>query len=323
MAKSSVFITRSIPEPGIALLQDAGLLVHSNPQPRTLQPQELRKEVTRHDAVICHMTDRIDDALLAAAAPRCRIFATCSVGYDHIDVAAAARRGIVIANTPDVLTESTADLAWTLLLAAARRAGEGERVVRAGQWRGWGMMDFLGTDVHGKTLGIVGAGRIGTAVARRATGFNMRILYHARTDKPAMLAIGAQRVPLSTLLEQSDFVSLHVPLTEETRNLIDERAIAHMKRDAILINTARGAVVDQDALIRALAEGRIFAAGLDVYPSEPSIPRELLSLENVVLLPHIGSATVATRTEMAKMAARNVIAVLNGNEPPNPVRATA
>lgn len=319
MAKLSVYITRSIPEPGIILLHEAGLQVHTNPHPRSLQPQELSKEVARHDAVICQMTDRIDDALLAVAAPRCKVFATCAVGYDHIDIAAAAKRGIVITHTPDVLTESTADLAWALMLAAARRVGEGERVVRSGQWRGWGMMDFLGTDIHGKTLGVVGAGRIGTAVARRATGFNMQVRYFARSNKPAMEALGARRVPLNELLETCDFVSLHVPLTEETRNLMDERAISRMKRDAIFINTARGAVVDQDALVRALATGQIAAAGLDVYASEPSIPSELSALENVVLLPHIGSATVATRAEMARMAARNVISVLRGDGPLNPV----
>ncbi|RIK68287.1 MAG: D-glycerate dehydrogenase [Planctomycetota bacterium] len=320
VARQSVFITRAIPEEGVAVLNEAGLTVHVNPHHRPLQPEELIKEVGRHDGVICQMVDRIDQKVLQAAAGRCRVIATCAVGYDNIDVAAAAKLGIVITHTPDVLTETTADLAWTLMLSAARRAGEGERVVRAGQWRGWGMMDFLGTDVFGKTLGIVGAGRIGTAVARRASGFRMKLLYHARTSKPEMEALGARRVALNELLESSDFVSLHVPLTEETRHLIDEKALGRMKRDAILINSARGAVVDQDALIAALAGGRLAAAGLDVYAHEPAVPPELVRLENVVLLPHIGSATVATRTEMARRAARNVVAVLRGEAAPNPVR---
>lgn len=319
VAKHSVFITRAIPEDGVALLNEAGLVVHVNAHHRALQSEELIKEVARHDAVICQMVDRIDKPVLQAAAGRCRVFAACAVGFDNIDIAAAAKLGITITNTPDVLTETTADLAWTLMLAAARRAGEGERVVRAGQWRGWGMMDFLGTDVHGKTLGIVGAGRIGAAVARRASGFNMRVLYHAISAKVALDATGARRVSLNELLETSDFVSIHVPLTEQTRNLIDEKALGRMKRDAVLINTARGAVVDQDALIQALSNGRIAAAGLDVYTNEPAIPPELLKLENVVLLPHIGSATVRTRTEMACLAARNVIAVLDGKPALTPV----
>lgn len=320
MVKQSVFITRAIPEGGIALLNEAGLSVHVNSHLRALQPEELIKEVARHDAVVCQMVDQIDQKVLQAAAGKCRVIATCAVGYDNIDVASAFKLGIAITHTPDVLTETTADLTWALMLAAARRAGEGERVVRAGQWRGWGMMDFLGTDVHGKTLGVVGAGRIGTAVARRGSGFRMQLLYHARSAKPEMDSLGARRVSLNQLLESSDFVSIHVPLTEETRHLIDEKALARMKREAILINTARGAVVDQDAMIDALANGRLAAAGLDVYANEPAVPPELIKLENVVLLPHIGSATVATRTEMACMAARNVIAVLRGVTPPNPVR---
>lgn len=320
MAQGSVFITRSIPDVGIAALTAAGLSVEMNRLARNLRHDELRDRVGGYDAIICHLADPIDAAVLSAAAPRCRIVATCAVGYDNIDVASAARRGIVVAHTPDVLTDATADLTWALIMATARRLGEAERVVRAGAWRGWAMLDFLGFDVYGATLGLVGAGRIGTAVARRAAGFAMPVLYYDAGDRPAMEALGARRVDLRRLLETSDIVSLHVPLTPETKNLIDAKAIQSMKRTAILINTARGAVVDQAALIEALREGRLAGAGLDVYPNEPHVSRELLDLENVALLPHIGSATIATRSRMAEIAARNVVAVLSGEPPVTPVR---
>jgi len=320
MQAKSVYVTRAIPDTGIATLAAGGLHVRVNPSARSLRRDELRREVGRHDGVICQLSDRIDAEILGAAAPRCRVIATCAVGYDNIDVPAAARLGIVITNTPDVLTNATADLTWALILASARRLGEAERLVRAGAWRGWGMMDFLGVDVCGRTLGIAGAGRIGTAVAQRAAGFSMRVLYHDDSPKPRMEALGARRVELTELLSSSDFVSLHVPLTEGTRRLIDRRALDLMKPSAVLINTARGDVVDQDALIEVLREGRLFAAGLDVYQNEPRVPKELTDLENVVLLPHIGSATISTRTRMAEMAAENVVAVLSGRPPINPVK---
>lgn len=319
MSSSSVYVTRMIPDAGLAKLINAGLTVQMNPLARPLFPHELSAEVGGHDAVICQLADRIDETILAAAAPRCRVFATCAVGYDNIDLAAARRLGITVTNTPDVLTEATADLAWTLLLAAARRLGEAERYLRAGAWTGWAMLDFLGVDVWGRTLGIIGAGRIGTAVARRGTGFGMRILYHDSEPRPAMESLGARQASLNELLEAGDFISLHTPLVPETRNLIDARAIARMKRGAILVNTARGPVVDQDALIEALRLGRIAGAGLDVYRDEPRIPRELLELPNVVLAPHIGSATIGTRARMAELAAENVIAVLRGERPPTAV----
>jgi glyoxylate reductase len=321
MGHRSVFITRAIPDAGITTLASAGLAVRVNPYARPFRPDELCEEVSRHDAVICQLADKIDAAVLCAAAPRCKIFATCAVGYDNFDLKTAGRLGIIVTNTPDVLTNATADLAWTLILATARRVGEAERFIRAGAWRGWGMLDFLGVDVYGRTLGIVGAGRIGTAVARRATGFSMNILYYDDEPRERIEALGARRVGMPELLAASDFVSLHVPLTEATRHLIDRRALYAMKRTAILINTARGDVVDQPALIEALHEGRILAAGLDVYQNEPHVPKELLELGNVVLLPHIGSATVATRSRMAEIAAENVIAVLNGRPPLTPVTA--
>ncbi len=319
MKPASVLLTRLIPDAGIALLRQAGLNIVLNPHARPLLPEELLQEVPRHEAVICQLTDRITETVLQAARPRCRVIATCAVGYDHIDVEAASRLGIAVTNTPDVLTEATADLAWAALLAAARRLGEGERAVRAGAWRGWGMMDFLGVDVYGQTLGIVGAGRIGTATARRAAGFNMRLLYYDTAPRPEVESLGGRRVPLDELLSSSDFISLHTPLLPETRGLLDARAFRRMKRTAILVNTARGPVVDQTALIEALRRGQIAGAALDVYHDEPRVPRELMELENVVLLPHIGSATLTTRMRMAEIAARNVIAVLRNERPPCPV----
>jgi len=319
MSSTSIFVTRLIPETGLAPLTVAGYRVEVNPNARSLRHDELVVEAGRHDAIICQLSDSIDHAVIEAAAPRCKVIATCAVGHDNIDLAAAEKAGIAICNTPDILTNATADLTWALLLATARRLPEAERLIRARAWRGWGMMDFLGADVHGATLGIIGAGRIGTAVARRAQGFDMRVLYHARSVRPAIEAFGASRASLDELLRTSDYVSMHVPLTEDTHHLLNEAALGKMKRGAILINTARGAVVDQVALVEALSEGRIAAAGLDVYDKEPAVPPELVAMENVVLLPHIGSATTSTRARMAEMAAQNVLAVLKGRDPPNGV----
>lgn len=319
LEEKSVFITRTIPEAGIAVLATAGVSVRLNPLARGLTPDELIEEVGRYDGVICQLSDRINADVLKAAAPRCKVFANCAVGFDNFDLARAEQYGIALTNTPDVLTEATADLTWALMLATARRIGEAERVVRAGAWRGWGMLDFLGADIFGQTLGIVGAGRIGTAVAHRASGFSMRVLYYDRDRSPIAERAGAKRVGLTELLEASDIVSLHMPLTEDTRDLIGENALGRMKRNAILINTARGEIVDQAALIRALERGRLAGAGFDVYRNEPIIPPELSALENVVLLPHIGSATVNTRTVMSEVAANNVIAVLRGEEALNPI----
>ncbi|MBX3394758.1 MAG: D-glycerate dehydrogenase [Phycisphaerae bacterium] len=317
--QQSVYVTRMIPESGIVSLMNAGFAVQMNPGSDPLRPEELLAEAGKHDAFVSQLADRIDRSFLQAAAPRCRIVATCAVGTDNIEIEAAREFGIAITNTPDVLTEATADLAFALLLSAARRLGEAERVVRSGGWRGWRMLDFLGSDVHGRTLGIVGAGRIGSAVAKRATGFEMSLLYYNRHPNPKMDELGARRVSLIELMEQSDFISIHTPLTPETHRLIDGRALARVKRGAILINTARGSVVDQAEMIRALRDGRLAAAGLDVYEREPVVAPELRAMENVVLLPHIGSATVSTRSRMAEMAAHNVIAVLSGRPPINPV----
>lgn len=315
----TVLIPRPVPETAIARLKAAGLSVRVRWRPQSLSPRRLREIIGRFDAVLSQIADPLDEAMLEAALPRCKVIAQCAVGYDNIDIAAAKRLGIVITNTPDVLTEAVADLTWALLLATARRTGESERVLRAGGWRGWHMLDFLGTDVFGKTLGLVGAGRIGAAVARRAAGFRMPVVYWARNEKPEMAALEARRVELNELLVQSDFVSINVSLNESTRGLINAAAIAGMKKGAYLINASRGAIVDEAALIAAIRSGHLAGAGLDVYRTEPNFNRELLDLPNVVLLPHIGSATVETRNRMAALAADNIIAVLNGRPPLTPI----
>jgi glyoxylate reductase len=267
------------------------------------------------DAIVCLLTDRIDAAVLAAGAPRLKVVATVAVGYDNIDVAAAAEHGVAVCNTPGVLDETTADLAFLLILAAARRVWEAESDLRGGTWPGWDVDQYLGRDVHGAVLGIVGFGRIGQAVARRAFGFGMEVLHHTRRDT----GLPGWQGDLDRLLAESDIVTLHVPLTDETRHLIDARRLRLMKSDAVLVNTSRGPVVDEVALAEALENGVIFAAGLDVYEREPEVHPRLLAAPRTVLLPHIGSASLATRTRMAQIAAENVVATLAGKPPPNPV----
>ena len=299
------------------MLLEAGCEVYQ--PPGIWSRDELAENVGQFDAILCQLRDPIDEKVLGASQPRCKIFSICAVGYDNIDVPAARRMGIILAHTPGVLTEATADLTWALLLAAARRICEADRYVRDGQWTGWRMSQMLGADVFGRTLGIIGAGRIGAAVARRATGFSMNVLYVAREEKDAMRDLGARRVTLDDLLATSDFVSLHVPETSHTRGMLDKSALGRMQRHAILINTARGSIVDENALIEALRERTIAAAGLDVFPEEPHVNPAFRELPNVVLLPHIGSATWQTRSKMAEMAARNIIAVLQGAKPLNPI----
>lgn len=265
--------------------------------------------------------DRVDEELLDAAGPQLRCVANVAVGYDNVDVAAAARRGIVVTNTPGVLDDATADLTLALLLAAARRVVEGDRLVRSGRPWTWGMHFMLGSDLRGKRLGIVGLGGIGTKVAERARAFGMEIAYHSRHPAaPALVErLGAERMSLEQLLESADVVSLHCPLTPETRHLIGAGELALMKPSAILLNAARGPIVNEAALAAALAAGKIAAAGLDVYEREPQVEPGLLGLDNVVLAPHLGSATVETRTAMAELAARNAISVLHGQGPLTPV----
>lgn len=307
----------------LAPLAAAGYDVHAEPGDAPLPPERLWELCADADALICLLTDRVDEDLLRAA-PRLRVVANVAAGYDNIDVAAATRAGVAVTNTPGVLTEPTADLTFALLLAAARRVPEGDAFLRAGRYTHWKLdQEQTGLDVHGRTLGIIGLGQIGRAVARRAFhGFGMRVLYHQRRrlDPIEEAELGVTWSELDELLVRADFVSLHAPLTEETRHLVDAEALARMKASAVLVNTARGPLVDEAALVEALRSGTIAGAGLDVYEDEPAVHPGLLELrERVVLLPHLGSATEATRRKMADLAVANVLAVLSGRRPPNRV----
>lgn len=317
---ASVLVTRALPDPGIAPLVAAGIEVDHHDHEVALGRDQMLERVAGRDALLCLLTDRIDATSMDAAGRQLRVIANLAVGYDNIDVAAAAARGIVVTNTPDVLTEATADLAWALLLAAARRVVEGDELVREGGWRGWSPTQLLGEPVHGRTIGIVGLGKIGAATARRATGFGMEILYHNRSrNRVAEEALGARHVALDELLRRSDFVSLHVPLHDGSRHLIDAGALARMKPTAVLVNTARGPVVHEAALFDALRSRTIAAAGLDVYEDEPAIHPGLADLDNVVILPHVGSATTEARAAMVQLCCDNIIAVLSGGRAVTPV----
>jgi len=284
-----------------------------------LSHEQLVAHVAGKDALVAMVTDRIDRAVIEAGGGL-KVIANVGVGYNNIDVAAARERGVVVTNTPDVLTDATADLAWALILGITRRTGEGERMLRAGRWTGWGFEQLLGMELRGRQLGIVGYGRIGRAVAARAAGFGMRLAFAARPGSAgAGVEPAAEAMPLDRLLSTSDVVSLHVPLRDDTRHLIDQPALARMKRSAYLVNTSRGPVVDEAALVWALKNRLIAGAGLDVYEREPQVEAGLLALENVMLLPHLGSATIDTRTAMARLAVDNVIAVLSGRGPLTPV----
>lgn len=315
-------VTNRIPEPALALLRDAGE-VRLDQREQAVPRADLLTLVAGADAILTLLHDRVDEELLEAAGPQLRCVANVAVGYDNVDVAAAERRGVVVTNTPGVLDDATADLTMALILAATRRLAEGDRLVRSGEPWSWGMGFMLGSSLQGKRLGIVGLGGIGKWVAQRARAFGMEIAYHQRNPAPPEVeqALGAERLPLDELLAGADVVSLHCPLTPETRHLIGAEQLAAMKPTAVLINTARGPIVDEAALAEALAEGRIAAAGLDVYEREPQVEPRLLGLDNVVLTPHLGSATVETRTAMAELAARNAISVLAGQGPLTPVTA--
>jgi glyoxylate reductase len=312
-----VLVTREIPEAGLRLLEEFDVTVLSERPPERGELLEAARGV---DGVLSTLTEQMDAEFMDAAGGDLEVIANMAVGFDNVDLEAAKERGVVVTNTPEVLDETTADTAFMLLLAAARRLGEGERIVRAGKWEAWGPKMLLGPDVWGKRLGILGFGRIGQAVARRAKGFDMEILYtgHSRKEE-AEEELGARYLELDELLETSDFISVHTPLTEETTHLIGAKELGKMKPEAVLVNTSRGPVVDEAALADALENGRIFAAGLDVYEEEPEVHPKLLELENAVLAPHIGSASIETRDKMATMAAENLRAVLRGEEPPNPV----
>jgi lactate dehydrogenase-like 2-hydroxyacid dehydrogenase len=314
----TVVVTRLIPQAILDQMAASATLRLWEEADRPIPRERLLEWIPDCTGLYCLLTDRVDDAVLDAAGPGLRVVSNMAVGYDNIDVAACTTRGIPVGNTPGVLTETTADLAVALLLAAARRVVEASDFVRAGQWQTWSPMGLTGQDVCGSTVGIVGLGRIGSAVAQRLRGFNCRILYHNPTPSPEADSLGAEWASMDTLLAESDFVTLHCPLTLETRHLIDADALRKMKPTAMLVNTARGPVVDQEALIEALREGIIAAAGLDVTDPEPIAPDDpLLSLPNVVVLPHIGSASVATRTRMAQIAADNLLAGLRGERLPH------
>lgn len=314
MSKPRIYVTRLIPEPALRRLEEVFAL-DANRESAPVSRERLLEAVREADALLCLLTDSIDKELLDAA-PRLKCVSNYAVGYNNIDVDYATQRGIAVCNTPGVLTESTADLAWSLLMSCARRIVEGDNYVRAGKFTGWEPMLFLGNDVYGKTLGIIGMGRIGRAVARRASGFAMRVLYFDPTVDPESLPQEYQAAELPQLCQDADFISIHAPLTPQTRHLIGAPELALMKQTAVLVNTARGPIIDEAALIKALRDKRIAAAGLDVYEFEPQIPAELLTLANVVLLPHIGSASWETRTKMGLLAAENAIAVIEGRTPP-------
>lgn len=320
----NVYITRQIPDEGVNVLKKACQKVEVNPHDRPLTYDEMLKEVRGRDAIITMLSDRVD-ARLMLEATNLKIVANYAVGYDNIDVKAATVRGIVVTNTPGVLADSTADMAWALLFSVTRRIVEGDKLTRAGQFTGWAPMMLLGGDLVGKTLGIIGAGRIGTAMAMRSRGWCMKVLYTTQSRRNTVLEemLGAKRVDLETLLKESDFISIHTPLSEKTRHLIGSQEFSTMKRTAYLINTGRGAVIDEDALVQALRNRQIAGAGLDVYEEEPKLKPGLAELDNVVLAPHLGSATVETRTKMSLMAAENIIAVLNRQKPPNCVNPEA
>ncbi len=318
MTRPKVYVTRIIPQPGLELLEtECEVIVHRGEEPPSRE--DLLRNIKGKEGLLCMLSDKVDTEVLDAA-PSLRVISSFSVGVDHIDTSEATRRGVYVTYTPGVLTDATADLAFTLMVAAARRIAEADRYVRGGRWRvGWTPTLLLGEGVYGKTLGVVGLGRIGCAVAERAAGFRMKILYYSRTRNfEKEREMGVEYRPLKDLLKESDFVSLHVPLNEESHHLLDRQRLRLMKRSAILVNTSRGPVVDEDALAEALKKGWIAAAGLDVYRTEP-LPLEspLLKLENIVLSPHLGSATHETRRLMSELSARNLLAVLKGEEPPH------
>ncbi len=316
MKNLKVLVTRPIPQAGLNLLKRAGIRYSISLKPEGLPRAELLRRVRGLDGILCLLTDRFDAAAMDAAGPNLKVLSNHAVGYDNVDVPAATKRKILVTNTPGVLTETTAEMAWALLFAAARRIVESDHYTRSGQFKFWNPMLFHGHDVSRKTLGIIGAGRIGSAFARMAAGFDMKILYFSRRPNADMeRKCGAKKASLNALLSQSDFVSIHVPMSPATRHLIGARELSLMKKTAILINTARGPIIDENALVRALRKKRIAAAGLDVYENEPELAPGLAKLDNAILAPHTASATVETRDKMAILAAENLILALRGKKP--------
>jgi glyoxylate reductase len=320
--RPTILVTQKVPDPAYPLLEVVGDVEANMEEGIIWSHEELLRRARGHEYIFCLLTDTIDEALLSACAtaqPRLRLLANMAVGFNNIDLAAATRLGIAVSNTPGVLSDTTADLAFGLLLAAARRIPEAERFLRAGKFTGWGPLLFCGAEVHHATLGLIGMGRIGKTMARRASGFEMKILYASphRLSPAEEAEYRATYLPLDELLREADFVSIHAPYSPATHHLIGERELKLMKPGAMLINTARGPIVDEKALARALQNGTIAGAGLDVFEREPAVESALLGMENVVLLPHIGSASLQTRTLMATMASQNIVAHARGERPPN------
>ena len=311
-----IFITRKIPKPGLDLLRNEFEL-EINPYNRVLSKEGIIKGVKGKDGLLCLLTDSIDKDVIQSE-PNLKMIASYAVGYNNIDVKVATQKGIPVSNTPGVLTDATAEMAWALLLSVARRIAEGDTFTRAGQFEGWDPMLMHGQDISNKTLGVVGAGRIGTAFALKSKGFNMNVLYvDEKKNETLEKEVNAKKVTFDEILKKSDFISLHVPLMPSTHHLIGEKELKMMKKNAVLINTSRGPVVDEQALVFALKEKQIFGAGLDVYEHEPEITWELKELDNVIIQPHSASATIETRTKMAVMAAENMVAGLKGEIPTN------
>jgi len=316
MDKWKIFVTRRIPELGLKKLREK-CEVEINLLNRALAKKEIIEGLRSKDALYCLLTDTIDEEVIISN-PNLRIIANYAVGYENVDVKAATENGVAVTNTPGVLTDTTADLAWSLILSVSRRIIEADRFTRKSEFKGWDPLLFLGGDTYRKTLGIVGAGRIGTAVAKRSRGFEMKVLYFdIRANEKIEKEVGAQRVSLAQLLKNSDFISVHIPLSEKTHHLIGEKEFELMKSNSYLINTSRGPIVDEKALVRVLKQRRIAGAGLDVYEKEPKLTLGLTELDNVVLLPHIGSASHETRNQMALLAAENCLAALEGKMPAN------
>jgi glyoxylate reductase len=315
MRKPAVYVTRGIPQPNLDALRER-FDVEVNPEDRSLTRAELKEKVRGRDAVVSLLPDVIDGEVLDAAGPQLKIVANFAVGFNNFDLAAATQRGVILTNTPGVLDDATATLTFALLLATARRVVEADKFVRAGAWKGWAPMQFLGLDVDRKTLGVAGLGRIGSNVARKAKAFQMKILYSdARRSPELERELGAIHVDKETLLRESDFLTLHVPLTAETTHYIGEKELRLMKKTAVLVNASRGPVVDEKALAKALREKQIWGAGLDVFENEPRVDPGLLDLDNVVIVPHIASATTETRVAMGQIAVTNVTKVLGGQPP--------
>ena len=317
MSKPKVFVTRAIPEKGFEIVRD---FCEVDLWPEELPPgrDDVLKHVRGVDGLLCLLTDKIDGEVMDEAGPQLKVISNHAVGFDNIDVPAATARRIPVGNTPDVLTDATADFAFALMMAVARRIPESERYVHAGKWKTWGPMTLLGVDIKGATLGLVGFGRIGKAVARRALGFDMRVIYYDPGERKPSPELKATPVDFETLLEESDFISLHTPLTPDTRHLIDWEALSKMKANAVLVNTARGPIVDPEALYAALKENRIFGAGLDVTDPEPlPLNSPLLTLDNVIIAPHVASASTTSREQMSWMAAQNLVAGLKDERLPN------